>query len=142
MQTLRITDYEEQNHMTAHALAVLFNPTLLRAPSNDFGELMSNMTHTSQLLQTLIIHVSASPPGKRINPDIVPLQFHRVFDETDVEQDDEIEEADVEENVAEDIGGDQAPSHRLSSVPTDAIHDHDPDLELIPSLQNPDPETM
>jgi GTPase-activating protein BEM2 len=55
---LRITDFEEQNHMTAQALAVLFNPTLLRSPTNNFGELMHNMTHTSLLLQTLIIHVS------------------------------------------------------------------------------------
>ncbi|KIJ51425.1 hypothetical protein M422DRAFT_158043 [Sphaerobolus stellatus SS14] len=116
----RITDYEEQNHMTAQALAVLFNPTLLRSPSNNFGELMHNMTHTSQLLQSLIIH------------------FHRIFDETDVEQDDEIEEADVTEHT-----GDERPTDsRLSSVPTDVIHDHDPDLELPPSLQNSEPETL
>lgn len=60
----RITDYEEHNHMTAQALAVLFNPTLLRSPLNDFGVLMHNMNHTSQLLQTLIIHVgSLQLPG-------------------------------------------------------------------------------
>ena len=66
-------------------------------------------------------------------------QFHRVFDETDadVDQDDEAE-ADVEESAVE---LDRSES-RLSSVPTDAIHDHDPDLEPLPSVQTPDPETL
>jgi len=102
--------------MTAQALAVLFNPTLLRSPSNNFGELMHNMTHTSLLLQTLIIH------------------FHRVFDdEGDVEPEDEVEELDIAEKAI-----DEHNESRSSSVPTDVIHDHDPDLELFPS----DTETL
>lgn len=54
----RVTDYEEQNQMTAEALAVIFNPSLLRSPTNNFGLLMQNMKYTSQLLQMLITHVS------------------------------------------------------------------------------------
>jgi len=114
----RITDYEEQNHMTAQALAVLFNPTLLRSPTNDFGVLMHNMNHTSLLLQTLIIH------------------FHRIFDEGDVEQDDEGETDMMNDSPVEldRVGS------RSSSVPADAIHDHDPDLVPFPSLPNEDVE--
>jgi hypothetical protein len=125
--------------MTAQALAVLFNPTLLRSPLNDFGVLMHNMNHTSQLLQTLIIHVSSLyTVSVRYVPD-PESQFHRVFDETeaDVDQDDE-PDSDVDENV---VKLDRSES-RSSSVPTDAIHDHDPDLEPLTSLQTSERETL
>lgn len=108
----RVTDYEEQNQMTAEALAVIFNPSLLRPPTNNFGLLMQNMKYTSQLLQMLIIH------------------FHRVFDEGDTEQDDEAE-GDVTERI-EDTAAHNANSGPSWSAPTDVIHDHDPDLELFP----------
>lgn len=122
--------------MTAQALAVLFNPTLLRSPLNDFGVLMHNMNHTSQLLQTLIIHVS--PLQYFHTMTLISSQFHRVFDETeaDVDQDDEAE-SDVDAKV--ELGRSES---RSSSVPTDAIHDHDPDLEPLPSLQTSEPETL
>ncbi|GJJ08394.1 hypothetical protein Clacol_002609 [Clathrus columnatus] len=105
----RVTDYEEQNQMTAEALAVVFNPSLLRPPTNSFALLMQNMKYTSQLLQMLIIH------------------FHRVFnveqdEEADIDMADRIEDAITETEL-----------RPLSSVPTDVIHDHDPDLEPLPS---------
>lgn len=62
----RVTDYEEQNQMTAEALAVIFNPSLLRPPTNNFGLLMQNMKYTSQLLQMLVTHVSRSKPRMRL----------------------------------------------------------------------------
>ncbi|KAF8589464.1 hypothetical protein K439DRAFT_1383314 [Ramaria rubella] len=115
----RVTDYEEHNQMTAQALAVLFNPTLLRSPMNDFGVMMHNMNFTSQLLQTLIIH------------------FHRVFDDTDVDQDDE-----AEPHIYGKVVELDRIDSRSSSVPTDAIHDHDPDLEPFPSSKTTNREVF
>jgi hypothetical protein len=75
----------------------------------------------------------------------ITLQFHRVFDETDadVDQDDEADKDDeAETNLGETVAELNRTDSRSSSVPTDAIHDHDPDLEPLPSLQTPDPETF
>lgn len=124
--------------MTAQALSVLFNPSLLRSPFNDFGLMMTNMALTSQLLQTLIIHVS-SRCVRVARVMLTGLQFHRVFDETeaDVDQDEE-----GETNVVDVTAGLDRVDSRSSSVPTDAIHDHDPDLEPLPATRTPDPETL
>lgn len=54
----RVTDFEEHNHMTAEALAIVFSPNLLRAPQNDFVMILSNMGHTHKLVKALITHVS------------------------------------------------------------------------------------
>jgi hypothetical protein len=54
----RVTDYEEQNQMTAEALAIVFSPNLLRAPQNDFVMILANMGHTHKLVKALITHVS------------------------------------------------------------------------------------
>ena len=53
----RVTDFEEQNHMTAEALAIVFSPNLLRAPQNDFALILANMGHTHKLVKALITHV-------------------------------------------------------------------------------------
>lgn len=53
----RVTDYEEHNHMTAEALAIVFSPNLLRAPKNDFGLILTNMGYTHKLVKALITHV-------------------------------------------------------------------------------------
>ncbi|KAG5644301.1 hypothetical protein DXG03_008719 [Asterophora parasitica] len=63
----RVTDYEEQNHMTAEALAIVFSPNLLRSPQNDFSLILANMAHTHKLVKALITH------------------FHVIFDEVDQE---------------------------------------------------------
>lgn len=54
----RVTDFEEQNHMTAEGLAIVFSPNLLRAPQNDFAMILANMGHTQKLVKSLITHVS------------------------------------------------------------------------------------
>ncbi|KAJ3722154.1 rho GTPase activating protein 22 [Lentinula guzmanii] len=61
----RVTDFEEQNQMTAEALSIVFSPNLLRAPQNDFLMVLSNMPHTHKLVKTLITH------------------FHVIFDDAD-----------------------------------------------------------
>lgn len=53
----RVTDFEEHNHMTAEALAIVFSPNLLRAPQNDFAMILANMGHTNKLVKALITHV-------------------------------------------------------------------------------------
>lgn len=53
----RVTDYEEHNHMTAEALAIVFSPNLLRAPQNDFVMIMNNMGNSHKLVKALITHV-------------------------------------------------------------------------------------
>ncbi|KAG6901253.1 hypothetical protein C0995_014541 [Termitomyces sp. Mi166 len=64
----RVTDFEEQNHMTAEALAIVFSPNLLRAPQNDFSVILANMGHTHKLVKALITH------------------FHVIFDDADAEE--------------------------------------------------------
>ncbi|KAG6849126.1 hypothetical protein H0H93_011142 [Arthromyces matolae] len=64
----RVTDFEEQNHMTAEALAIVFSPNLLRSPQNDFNMILANMGHTHKLVKALITH------------------FHVIFDDTDAEE--------------------------------------------------------
>lgn len=53
----RVTDYEEHNHMTAEALAIVFSPNLLRAPQNDFVMILNNMGLSHKLVKALITHV-------------------------------------------------------------------------------------
>jgi GTPase-activating protein BEM2 len=52
-----VTDYEDHNHMTASALAIVFAPNVIRAPGNDFGLTMGNMNYTTGFVKTLIAHV-------------------------------------------------------------------------------------
>jgi len=54
----RVTDFEEHNHMTAEALAIVFSPNLLRAPQNDFIMILNNMGLTHKLVKAFITHVS------------------------------------------------------------------------------------
>jgi hypothetical protein len=58
---IRVTDFEEHNHMTAEALAIVFSPNLLRAPQNDFVMILANMGHTHKLVKALITHVIIGP---------------------------------------------------------------------------------
>lgn len=54
----RVADFEEHNHMTAAALAIVFAPNIIRAPGNDFGLTMGNMNFTTGFVKTLISQVS------------------------------------------------------------------------------------
>ncbi|KAF8058629.1 rho GTPase activating protein 22 [Lyophyllum atratum] len=84
----RVTDYEEYNHMTAEALAIVFSPNLLRSPQNDFSLILANMGHTHKLVKALITH------------------FHVIFDEADPEaeahSEDEYDSPIMEEDEEED----------------------------------------
>ncbi|KAF5374674.1 hypothetical protein D9615_008986 [Tricholomella constricta] len=84
----RVTDYEEHNHMTAEALAIVFSPNLLRSPQNDFSLILANMGHTHKLVKALITH------------------FHVIFDEVDQEvevpSEDEYDSPIMEEDEEED----------------------------------------
>ncbi|KAL4079080.1 hypothetical protein J3A83DRAFT_4455400 [Scleroderma citrinum] len=84
----KVTDYEEHNHMTAEALAIVFSPNLLRAPKNDFGLILANMGYTHKLVKALITH------------------FHVIFDEdheAENDMEDEMEDPILEEDEDEDI---------------------------------------
>ncbi|KAG5636991.1 hypothetical protein H0H81_006167 [Sphagnurus paluster] len=84
----KVTDYEDQNHMTAEALAIVFSPNLLRSPQNDFSMILANMGHTHKLVKALITH------------------FHVIFDEADadaeVHSDDEYDSPIMEEDEEEE----------------------------------------
>lgn len=76
----RVTDFEEHNHMTAEALAIVFSPNLLRAPQNDFVMILSNMAHTHRLVKALITHVSSIKPKYTLpywQLFVVPRYFRR-----------------------------------------------------------------
>ncbi|KAG6334782.1 hypothetical protein ID866_4315 [Astraeus odoratus] len=79
----KVTDYEEHNHMTAEALAIVFSPNLLRAPKNDFALILANMGYTHILVKALITH------------------FHVIFDE-DHEAENDAEEDEMEEPILEE----------------------------------------
>ncbi|KAF5377413.1 hypothetical protein D9757_009715 [Collybiopsis confluens] len=72
----KVTDFEEQNQMTAEALSIVFSPNLLRAPHNDFLMVLSNMPFTHKLVKALVTH------------------YHVIFDESDVDA-----EADPEDEL-------------------------------------------
>ncbi|TFK68485.1 hypothetical protein BDN72DRAFT_679331 [Pluteus cervinus] len=80
----KVTDFEEHNHMTAEALAIVFSPNLLRAPQNDFVMILSNMGHTHKLVKTLITH------------------FHTIFDDGDPEADARSEEDEFDSPIIEE----------------------------------------
>ncbi|EMD33011.1 hypothetical protein CERSUDRAFT_161123, partial [Gelatoporia subvermispora B] len=66
----RVTDFEENNQMTAESLATVFSPNLLRSPNNDIGMFFANMSSGHRVTKLLISH------------------FHTIFDtEDDAEQD-------------------------------------------------------
>lgn len=54
----RVTDYEEQNQMTADSLATVFSPNLLRSSNNDIGFFFANMSSAHRAVKLLITHVS------------------------------------------------------------------------------------
>lgn len=69
-RVLRVTDFEEQNHMTAEALAIVFSPNLLRAPQNDFALILANMGYTHKLVKALITHVRCWIEGYEHDTDL------------------------------------------------------------------------
>ncbi|EPQ55246.1 hypothetical protein GLOTRDRAFT_61161 [Gloeophyllum trabeum ATCC 11539] len=94
----RVTDYEDQNHMTAKNLAIVFSPSLLRAPDGNFMAFMSNLGHLHEFVKVLIGH------------------FHVIFDEDqEVELDPDDDEFD--EPILEEDEEDLAPSPSPSPSP-------------------------
>lgn len=94
----KVTDFEEHNHMTAEALAIVFSPNLLRAPKNDFVMILANMGHTHKLVKALITH------------------FHVIFDDADpeaeVHSEDDLDSPileEVEEEEEDSLGVPQGP---------------------------------
>jgi GTPase-activating protein BEM2 len=56
----RVTDYEENNQMTAESLATVFSPNLLRSADDDVGFFFANMAAAHRATKMLITHVSMS----------------------------------------------------------------------------------
>ncbi|OCH89401.1 hypothetical protein OBBRIDRAFT_732687 [Obba rivulosa] len=66
----KVTDFEENNQMTAESLATVFSPNILRSPNNDIGTFFANMSSGHRVTKLLISH------------------FHTIFDsEDDADQD-------------------------------------------------------
>ncbi|KAF9476860.1 hypothetical protein BDN70DRAFT_811544 [Pholiota conissans] len=80
----RVTDYEEYNHMTAEALAIVFSPNLLRAPQNDFVMILNNMGLSHKLVKALITH------------------FHIIFADADPEGEEQHSEDDADSAILEE----------------------------------------
>ncbi|KZT36942.1 hypothetical protein SISSUDRAFT_1063257 [Sistotremastrum suecicum HHB10207 ss-3] len=109
----RVTDFEEHNQMTSQALAIVFSPNVVKAPGDDLALAMANMNYTTQLVKTLITH------------------FHVIFDEADVDQEDEEHDVDSDEPlevVKEELDECEAESVTSASV-HHAINDHELDFE-------------
>ncbi|TFK45164.1 hypothetical protein BDQ12DRAFT_50569 [Crucibulum laeve] len=104
----KVTDFEEHNHMTAEALAIVFSPNLLRAPQNDFVMILNNMGLANKLVKALITH------------------FHVIFDDADPEadmpsddddNDDELDSPIMEEDEEEDQQGQNTSMRDTSPTP-------------------------
>ncbi|KAI0074864.1 hypothetical protein K474DRAFT_1499666 [Panus rudis PR-1116 ss-1] len=63
----RVTDFEEQNQMTAESLSTVFSPNLLRSSNNDIGSFFANMSAAHRAVKMLITH------------------FHTIFDDAEPE---------------------------------------------------------
>ncbi|KDQ56347.1 hypothetical protein JAAARDRAFT_36524 [Jaapia argillacea MUCL 33604] len=103
----KVTDYEDQNHMTAKNLAIVISPSLLRAPDNDFLVFMGNMGHLHEFVKTLIGHL------------------HLIFDEDQEaendHEDDDFDEPILEEDEEEEDVETILPSANITSEPEDRI---------------------
>lgn len=53
----KVTDFEDQNQMFAHNLAIVFGPTILKPPAGpgSFMQSMSNIGHVSNLVKIFIL---------------------------------------------------------------------------------------
>ncbi|TFK24708.1 rho GTPase activating protein 22 [Coprinopsis marcescibilis] len=92
----KVTENEEDNHMTADALAIVFSPNLLRAPQNNFAMILSNMGLSHKLVKAFVTH------------------FHAIFDENDAEveaQSDDEYEAPIPEEDEDDLDQDDQGDH-------------------------------
>ncbi|KZT72385.1 hypothetical protein DAEQUDRAFT_664500 [Daedalea quercina L-15889] len=77
----RVTDFEENNQMTAESLATVFGPNILRSPTNDIAGFLANMGPCNRAMKLLVSH------------------SHTIFDdavEQDVEADYEREQEEFE----------------------------------------------
>ncbi|KAF9523713.1 hypothetical protein CPB83DRAFT_862338 [Crepidotus variabilis] len=105
----KVTDFEEHNHMTAEALAIVFSPNLLRAPQNDFVMILNNMGLSHKLVKALITH------------------FQTIFDEADPEaeppSEDEMESPILEEDEEEEEDAADIDEHQDSTLLDDSHYD-------------------
>lgn len=67
----RVTDFEENNQMTADSLATVFSPNLIRSADDDVGFFFSNMSRAHRATKMLISHV-------RINVTLSEATIHSV----------------------------------------------------------------
>lgn len=87
----KVTDYEENNQMTAESLSTVFSPNLLRAPNNDVALFFANMSMGHRVCKLLIAH------------------FHTIFDieaeqdqEAGIDREQEQEEFEFDEPIPEE----------------------------------------
>ena len=60
INTYRVTDFEENNQMTADSLATVFSPNLIRSAEDDVNFFFANMGKAHKATKMLISHVSNS----------------------------------------------------------------------------------
>ncbi|THG94626.1 hypothetical protein EW026_g6885 [Hermanssonia centrifuga] len=89
----KVTDFEENNQMTAESLATVFSPNLLRAPDDDVGFFFANMGAAHRATKILITHAHAV--FNDVEPDLDvdhDEEEYEHFDEPIPEEDEEDEE--------------------------------------------------
>ncbi|CAL1711692.1 unnamed protein product [Somion occarium] len=90
----RVTDFEEQNQMTADSLATVFSPNLLRSSNNDIGFFFANMSSAHRAVKMLITHIhtifdDAEPEADAERDDSSDVEQFEQFDEPIPEEDEE-----------------------------------------------------
>ncbi|EKM53679.1 uncharacterized protein PHACADRAFT_198103 [Phanerochaete carnosa HHB-10118-sp] len=111
----KVTDFEENNQMTADSLATVFSPNLVRSAEDDVNFFFANMGKAHKATKMLISHA------------------HIIFNdiELDLDADHEAESEDEYEHFDEPIPEEDEEDTELRSDDQDATDDDDPETQTV-----------
>jgi len=111
----KVTDFEENNQMTADSLATVFSPNLIRSAEDDVNFFFANMSKAHKATKMLISHA------------------HIIFNdvEPDLDADHEAESEDEYEHFDEPIPEEDEEDAELCSGDQDAPDDDDPETQTV-----------
>jgi GTPase-activating protein BEM2 len=132
MIVVRVTDFEENNQMTADSLSTVFSPNLIRAADDDVGFFFANISKAHKATKLLITHVCLAPLI------LVPWlifhsQAHIIFNdvEPDLDADHEGDSEDEYEHYDAPILEEDEEAAELGSAEADAREEEDSETQTV-----------